>query len=87
MEEREQIERGFKKGLLTILVATSTLSSGVNLPAERVIIRSLWGSTGASAMGPTLNVATYKQMSGRAGRMGLDETGEFVQQNICYLRP
>uniref|UniRef100_H2Z461 DNA polymerase theta n=1 Tax=Ciona savignyi TaxID=51511 RepID=H2Z461_CIOSA len=71
-EERDVLESGFRQGHLLILVATSTLSSGVNLPARRVIIRT-----------PTFHRAVlqqrvYEQMTGRAGRKGESDTGESI---------
>eukprot|EP01039_Chlorochromonas_danica_P010932 gene10932-12154_t len=73
-EERLLIERGFRQGVLQMLCTTSTLSAGVNLPAQVVVIRSL-------KMGDSLlSVATFRQMCGRAGRMGQQQQ---QQQQGC----
>jgi len=71
-DERETIERCFWEGLIKCLISTSTLAAGVNLPAKWVIIASLkigWDDLGT---------ASYKQMIGRAGRFGLDTSGDSV---------
>ncbi|VDM59415.1 unnamed protein product [Angiostrongylus costaricensis] len=79
-EERECVEDGFRSGVILVLVATSTLSSGVNLPAGRVVIK-------AQIRGPAaINATSYKQMSGRSGRLGEVEIGNTTPHNVfCHV--
>lgn len=39
-EDRQQVEQSYREGLIQILVSTTTLAMGVNLPAHTVIIKS-----------------------------------------------
>lgn len=72
VEEREIVETCYRKGLVRVLAATSTLAAGVNLPARRVIFRQ--PRIGRDFIDGT----RYRQMSGRAGRTGIDAKGESV---------
>lgn len=67
-EHRHDAEQGFRARQLDVLVATTTVAAGVNLPARAVIVRD-------TVIGRNdLNVATVQQMFGRAGRIGAGET-------------
>ncbi|KAG4096849.1 P-loop containing nucleoside triphosphate hydrolase protein [Neocallimastix lanati (nom. inval.)] len=70
MEERELLEEAFRQGIINILIATSTLASGVNLPARRVIFDQPFIGI------EFINSLSYTQMKGRAGRKGKDTCGE-----------
>ncbi|KAA0157066.1 hypothetical protein FNF29_00418 [Cafeteria roenbergensis] len=61
-DSRCAVEEGFRAGALVVVFATSTLSNGVNLPADWVVFRT--PNIAVRRIGP----AEYTQMSGRAGR-------------------
>ncbi|CDW81021.1 dna polymerase theta [Stylonychia lemnae] len=69
------LKETIKTGALFLLVATSTLSTGINLPAKVVIFK------GPYIARTPIDAAKYKQMSGRAGRTGFDSKGDSIM--IC----
>ncbi len=76
--QRMAVEDGYRSGLIKIIFATTTLSTGINLPASTVFIEaqkySTRGYTGQAGLEP-LNWSEYESMSGRAGRVGLVNEG------------
>ncbi len=75
-KQRAIIEELFKSNHLKVLVATPTLAAGVNLPAFRVIIPSLYRYTAWGQQ--RIPVREYKQWAGRAGRPKFDSSGESI---------
>eukprot|EP00347_Sterkiella_histriomuscorum_P009329 403341625 len=70
--ETEIKEIGYRTGALLVLAATSTLSTGINLPAKAVFFK------GPYIAQMPMDAAKYKQMSGRAGRTGFDSKGDSI---------
>lgn len=73
MEDRRSVEDQFVKGILQVMVATSTLAVGVNLPAHTVVIKGVHlYQNGANVEYSDLDIM---QMIGRAGRPQFDTEG------------
>jgi replicative superfamily II helicase len=72
-EERQVLEEAFRRKdtKVRVLVATTTLAMGVNTPASAVVIAGLTHPGNVP-----YTVAEYKNMVGRAGRLGYAERGE-----------
>ncbi|OKL49992.1 DEAD/DEAH box helicase [Boudabousia marimammalium] len=73
---KELIEGLFKAGLVKLVFATETLALGVNMPARTVVLESLRKWNGVEHV--TLSPGEYTQLTGRAGRRGIDVEGHAV---------
>jgi ATP-dependent RNA helicase HelY len=78
---KETVEELFEAGLVKIVFATETLSLGINMPAKSVVIEDLWKFQGERH--ELLTPGEYTQLTGRAGRRGIDELGHAV---VVYQR-
>ncbi|MHA2225814.1 MAG: DEAD/DEAH box helicase [Candidatus Hodarchaeales archaeon] len=76
-QQRELVETAFKNRFIKILCATPTLASGINLPAKRVVVSSVYRYSIQEGSHP-IKTLEYKQMSGRAGRPQFDSEGEAI---------
>lgn len=70
---KEVVERLFTLGKIQLLITTETFSVGINMPARTVVFEGLEKYDGISVR--HLKAREYQQMSGRAGRRGIDEQG------------
>ena len=70
---KEAVEACFTEGLVKMVYATETLAVGINMPARTVVIEKLSKFTGDHH--EFLTPGDYTQLTGRAGRRGIDERG------------
>lgn len=73
---KETVELLFAQGLIKLVYATETLALGINMPARTVVIESLSKWNGVAHV--PLSAGEYTQLSGRAGRRGIDTEGHAV---------
>jgi len=75
-KQKNLIETQFKQGIIKIICCTPTLAAGLDLPAYRVIIKTLkrYGKQGYQH----IPVLEYLQMAGRAGRPKYDKEGQAI---------
>jgi ATP-dependent RNA helicase HelY len=73
---KEVVEKLFAEGLVKAVFATETLALGVNMPARSVVLEKLDKFNGEAHVGIT--AGEYTQLTGRAGRRGIDVEGHAV---------
>ena len=73
---KQVVERLFVRNLCKVVFATETLALGINMPARTVVIEKLskWNGEAHADLTP----GEYTQLTGRAGRRGLDVEGHAV---------
>ena len=75
---KETIEDLFKRGLVKAVFATETLALGINMPAKTVILEKLTKWNGEAHV--PITPGEYTQLTGRAGRRGIDIEGNAIVQ-------
>ncbi|EMQ96625.1 DEAD/DEAH box helicase [Paeniglutamicibacter gangotriensis] len=73
---KEIVEDLFIRGLVKVVFATETLALGVNMPARSVVMEKLEKFNGESHV--AITAGEYTQLTGRAGRRGIDVEGHAV---------
>lgn len=73
---RQAVERCFSEGLLKVVFATETLALGINMPARSVVVERFAKFRGSDTS--ALTSGEYQQLTGRAGRRGIDTVGHAV---------
>jgi ATP-dependent RNA helicase HelY len=73
---KEIVETCFSQGFIKLVFATETLAVGINMPARAVVLDKLTKFTGEQHQ--ILKPSDYAQLTGRAGRRGLDDVGHAI---------
>ncbi|HEX6301930.1 MAG TPA: DEAD/DEAH box helicase [Acidimicrobiia bacterium] len=81
---KETVEELFKRGLIRVVFATETLALGINMPARSVVIENLSKFNGESH--ELLQPGDYTQLTGRAGRRGIDVEGFGVVLHSPFVK-
>lgn len=79
------VEKLFQKGLIKVVFATETLAAGINMPARSTVISSTSKRTDSGHRMLTAN--EFLQMSGRAGRRGMDKVGYVTVVGTPFQTP
>ncbi|OFP28355.1 RNA helicase [Corynebacterium sp. HMSC068G04] len=82
---RHIVEELFVKGLVRAVFATETLALGINMPARTVVLEKLVKFNGEAHV--DLTPGQYTQLTGRAGRRGIDTLGNAVVQWAPAMDP
>ena len=80
---KETVEELFAAGLIKLVFATETLALGINMPARAVVLEQLSKFTGEKH--EMLRAGDYTQLTGRAGRRGIDTMGTAVVLYSPYV--
>ncbi len=75
---KEVVEELFRRKLVKVVFATETLALGINMPARTVVLESLEKFNGEARV--PITPGEYTQLTGRAGRRGIDVEGHSVIQ-------
>ncbi|MEV8377920.1 DEAD/DEAH box helicase [Kribbella sp. NPDC056861] len=73
---KEVVEELFARGLIKVVFATETLALGINMPARTVVLEKLGKWNGEAHV--DITPGEYTQLTGRAGRRGIDVEGHAV---------
>ncbi|OTA27533.1 DEAD/DEAH box helicase [Alloscardovia macacae] len=82
---RHIVEALFERGLIKIVFATGTLALGINMPARSVVVEKLEKFNGMGHV--MLTPGEFTQLTGRAGRRGIDTIGHAVVVDHADFSP